>query len=52
MLDNAQDKAFLAAMKQESDDIVPVSREILSEAEMEIIAESTSDNSCRRIGFA
>lgn len=51
MLDNALDKAFLAAMKQESDDIVPVSREILSEAEMEIIAESTSDNSRRRIGF-
>ena len=51
MLDNALDKAFLAAMKQESDDIVPVSREILNEAEMEIIAESTSDNSRRRIGF-
>lgn len=51
MLDRALNKAFTAAMKQESDDIVPVSSEMLKEAEMEIVAESTLDSSRRKIGF-
>ncbi len=51
MLDSALDKAFLAAMKQESNDIIPVSRDMLKEAEMEIISESASDSSRRKIGF-
>lgn len=36
-------------MKQESDDIIPVSREMFEEAVMEIVGKGTSSH---RIGFA
>lgn len=49
LLDSAMNKAFLAAMKQESDDIIPVSREMFEAAVKEIVGKGTSRH---RIGFA
>lgn len=52
MLDGALNKAFLEAMKLETDSVLPVSHDMFEAAEAEIISASTNKALQKKIGFA